>query len=330
MGGEIQRECGEPIAAEAAASVRAFLHEQGLSWDEGCEYTVNLRADGELLATGSLDGNVLKCMAVSPRCRGEGLAAVLVTELVRHALALGRRHLFVFTAPENRRQFASLGFYPVAQTSRELLMENLKDGVKRFVAGLERPPGPGVTGAVVANCNPFTNGHLYLMEQAARACDWVHLFILSEDRSLFPQAVRLELARRGVEHLRNVLVHPAGSYLISAATFPTYFIKDKALAAEISCELDLTVFADCFAAPMGITRRFVGTESLCPVTGAYNRQMKAFLPGKGIQVEEVPRREADGAPISASRVRGLYRQGRTEELRVLVPPGTWEYLEKTR
>ena len=32
----------------------------------------------------------------------------------------------------------------------------------------------------MANCNPLTNGHLYLMEQASMRVDVLHIFVLSE------------------------------------------------------------------------------------------------------------------------------------------------------
>ena len=40
--------------------------------------------------------------------------------------------------------------------------------------------------AIVMNANPFTLGHQYLVEKAAAENDLVHLFMVSEDASLFP------------------------------------------------------------------------------------------------------------------------------------------------
>jgi [citrate (pro-3S)-lyase] ligase len=136
------------------------------------------------------------------------------------------------------------------------------------------------------------------------------------------------LVKQGVADLKNVIVHPTGDYLISAATFPTYFIKDKDRIPEIRCQLDLEVFANHFAPALNITRRFVGTEPLCQVTDAYNRQMLAILPQKGIEVTLVERKELDGGPISASRVRALLEEQKWEELSRLVPPTTLAYLRE--
>lgn len=320
-------ETGAPLRPWRQKAVAEFLSREALDYDPAIPFTVNLLEDDRIVATGSLDGNICKCIAVDPAFQGEGLTATIITQLRQEAFRRGLRHLFLYTKPKNRFLFQGLSFYPVAETPDTLLMENVRDGVGQFVASLERPEHPGTVGAIVANCNPFTLGHLYLAEQAAAAVDTLHLFVLSEDKSFFPAADRLELVRQGVAHLKNIFVHPTGDYLISAATFPTYFIKDKDRVPEIRCRLDLEIFANHFAPALGITRRFVGTEPLSPVTDAYNRQMMAFLPPKGIQVTLIPRKELDGGPISASRVRALLETRDWAALERLVPPTTFAYLQ---
>jgi [citrate (pro-3S)-lyase] ligase len=188
-----------------------------------------------------------------------------------------------------------------------------------------------------------------LLEEAARNCGVLHVFVLSEgthDQGDFPPEVRRTLVEQGTAHLPNVIVHPTGPYLISAATFPDYFLRKTSEsaghgaaasvvgavasvaggAAAINAELDLVIFAEHFAKPLGIRRRFVGTEPFSPVTAAYNRQMQAVLPRYGIEVREIPRKEHAGRAISATEVRRLIAQGRIEELRPLVPEVTWQYL----
>lgn len=306
----------------------ALLESLGLRWDQGCESTVALVDDGTVIATGSRQGSVLKCIGVSPDRQSWGLTATLVTELIKDARQHGRQHLFLFTKPENLPVFRELGFYPVIVTEDVAMLENVRNGIESFVNGLEQPSPAGINGAIVANCNPFTNGHLYLVEFAAQRCDYLHLFILSEDLSAFPASVRVRLAQDSTAHIPNVIVHPTGPYLISAATFPDYFIKNQAKAKEINCELDLMIFAERFAKPMGITRRFVGTEPACPVTSAYNRQMRMILPRFGIEVTEIPRCENEGVAISASRVRSLMEEKNLRAIRPMVPPPTYAYLKE--
>lgn len=319
---------GHPLHGPDLEQTRSFLRGLGLNWEEGIEATVNLWEGGQLVATGSRQGNVLKCIGVSGSMQGEGLSATIVTELVKDAFAAGHQHLFLYTKPENLPFFSGLGFYTIASVPGAALLENRKNGVAKFVSQLRPTSPPGLIGCVVANCNPFTNGHLYLMEQAALACDFVHLFILSEDRSFFPADVRLQLAQQGTAHIKNLAVHSSGSYLISTATFPHYFTKDKADAKAIGSELDLAVFATHYAPPLRITRRFVGTEPFDRVTAAYNRQMLAYLPAHGVQVTEIPRREVEGDAVSASRVRKLLQQNNLADIRPLVPPTTYTYLEQ--
>ena len=93
-------------------------------------------------------------------------------------------------------------------------------------------------GAVVMNANPFTLGHQYLIEKAASACSLLHLFIVSEDASLVPFPVRFQLVKDGISHLSNVVLHKTGSYLISNATFPSYFLKDEESAICSHARLD--------------------------------------------------------------------------------------------
>ena len=321
-------EIGSPLRPWRQKAVAQFLAREALDYDPAIPFTVNLLDDDKIVATGSLDGNICKCIAVDPAYQGEGLTATVITQLRQEAFRQGLRHLFLYTKPKNRFMFEGLSFYRVAETADTLLMENVKGGVQQFVAKLPRPEQSGTVGAIVANCNPFTLGHRYLVEQAAAQVDTLHLFVLSEDKSFFPAKDRMMLVQQGVADLKNVLVHPTGDYLISAATFPTYFIKDKDRIPQIRCQLDLEVFANHFAPALGITRRFVGTEPLCAVTDAYNRQMLEILPQKGIEVTLIPRKEQDGAPISASRVRALLEEQNWAALETLVPPTTLDYLKK--
>ena len=309
-------------------AVRQFLAEGGLTPPETPPpFTVTLLEEGEPQATGSLDGGLLEYVAVRPGRQGDGLCAAVVSHLTRQALQQGREHLMLCTKPENRGLFGGLGFYPVTETADMLLMENRRRGVEDFVSALPRPSVPGGrVAAIVANCNPFTRGHRHLAERAAERCDFLYVFLLSEDRSFFSAGARLELARRNLADLPHTAVCPTGDYLISNATFPTYFLKDQAGAAFHSAELDLKLFAERFAAPLGITMRFMGEEPFCPVTRGYNEQMLALLPQWGIQPVVLPRLEAGGAPISASRVRELFQRGELEELRPLVTETTYQYL----
>lgn len=323
--------CGYPFKGYTLNKLKKFLENLDLSYDEGIQFTVGFFDDNdEIVATGSLEDNVLKCIAVSEEHQGEGLTASVISRLISEAYDNNQDHLFLFTKPENMIMFSDLGFYPITQTENVLLMENVKDGIRKFVNSLENPNCEGVAGAIVANCNPFTKGHQYLIETASKQCDLLHLFILSEDKSFFPSDVRYELVKKGVGHIENVIVHKTSNYLISSATFPTYFIKEKQDAVNINCALDLSIFYEYFAKTLNIKKRFVGNEPYCKVTNAYNREMKKFLIPKGVEVIEIPRLKEGDTEISASRVRKLLAEGNFEEIKKIVPESTLEYLVSNR
>lgn len=320
-------EFGFPLRGSKLEKLNNFLKRENLSYDEGIEFTVNLcLSDGKIAATGSLQGNVLKCIAVADEHQGEGLAAKIVTLLTSKGFENGHSHMFLFTKTENINIFSDLGFYLIAETKDVALMENIRGGIRDFVNSIKGEHNSDNAGAIVLNCNPFTNGHLYLVETAAKMCSILHLFVVSEDKSIFPAKDRYELVKRGVEHLNNVVVHPTSDYLISSATFPTYFIKDTYKAGDINCMLDLTIFCQHFAKPLNITRRFVGNEPFDVVTASYNIMMKKFLGGRGIEVFEIPRFEEDNVPVSASLVRKLMAEGNLDEIKKIVPETTFEYI----
>lgn len=337
----MQMETGRPMQGDMRRQLEAFLKQCALDYDEGIDFTVAMVENGEIIATGSLDGCTIKCVAVSPLRQGEDLCAPIITELRREAFDRGAEQLMLFTKPGNQMLFSAFGFYPLVRTSSCLLMENRKNGLADFLSSLERP-GKACTklGCIVANCNPFTYGHRYLIETAAAQVDCLHVFILSEEKSLFPADVRLELARQGCADLKNVFIHPSGPYMVSSATFPSYFIKDKARVGDVYSELDVRLFGEKIAPALGITHRFIGTEPASPTTEAYNQNLKAHLPSYGVEVIELERLERGGMAVSASRVRALIEDGRSavrqqlptanilRELETLVPPTSLAYLEK--
>lgn len=304
-----------------------LLRKSHLEPDAQREATVLIYENDRLIATGARQGNLLKCIAVDPAYQGEGLTATLLTHLQQDALAAGYRHLFLYTKPQNERLFASLFFYPVAKTEKVLLMENRPDGISSFLQSHTPTPVEGTVGAVVMNCNPFTLGHRYLVETAAKDCDLLYVFVLSEDKSEFSAKDRFAMVQAGTADLKNVRVLPTGPYLISSASFPTYFLKGQENVEGVQCELDVVLFAKYYAPHFSITRRYVGTEPNCKVTAAYNEAMKALLPTYGITLREIPRLSRDNIPVSATNVRNAIKTGDETALRSLVPQSTFTYLK---
>ncbi len=304
----------------------SLLTENGLQPDADPEQIVLVWDDDTLAATGARDGYLLKTIAVRQDRHGEDLTATVITALRREAFLAGHRHLLLYTKPQNEPIFSSLLFYPIVRTSDVLLMEDKKNGIHEFLSAAQTDTAAKTVGAIVMNCDPFTLGHRYLIETAAGECERVYVFVLSEDKGYFSAADRIEMVRRGTADLPNVTVLPTGPYLISSATFPTYFLKDRDAAADVHCALDIAVFLKHFAPTFGITHRYVGEEPLSAMTAQYNEALKKSLPAHGITVREIPRREQSDAPISASAVRRHLHNGDLVSVRALVPDTTFSFI----
>lgn len=306
--------------------IEALLEQEGISWDANLDYTCGLfDDDGRLAATGSAFGNTLRCFAVDKSRQGEGLLNQVVSHLINYQAERGIFHLFVYTKVKSARFFRDLGFYEIAQVKGTLsFLENRPSGFRDYCANLAKSRREGKSAAIVMNANPFTLGHRYLVERAAKENDTVHLFVLSEDVSLVPFAVRWKLVTEGVSDLPNVICHQSGPYIISAATFPSYFLKDQDAVILGHARLDLNLF-NSIAQALDVTARYVGEEPASQVTGLYNRVMTQELPKAGIRCVVVPRLERVGAAVSASTVRKLIHDGRLEEIRPLTPESTWNY-----
>ncbi|GAB1400898.1 [citrate (pro-3S)-lyase] ligase [Aminivibrio sp.] len=323
---------------------RRLLLSRGLAEPGGEELILGFYLNDRLVATGSLVGNILQGIAVEGELEGEGLASTVTGALLKKGMERGLIHFFLYSKPEEARLFEGLGFSFLASAKGRSsglaasLLEWGRPDIASWRAFLKKESEgkPDGAGCVVVNCNPFTLGHSSLLEYASALVPWLYVLVVQEDKSLFPFEVRLRLVREGSAGLANVTVLPGGPYVISSATFPTYFTR---LAAggreegitELHAALDLEMFRRHIAPPLRVTSRFVGTEPFCPVTSLYNETMKEILPaGKDgfppVAVREMPRYERKGTAVSASRVRELLHEGRLEDVEELVPETTWNWL----
>ena len=185
-------------------------------------------------------------------------------------------------------------------------------------------------GAIVMNCNPFTKGHRYLIEQALSVVDKLYIFVVEEDKSYFKFQDRLRMVEQGVSGLENIRVVPSGKYIISSDTFEQYFEKDQVQTVN-SMDYDVYIFGEVVAAGLGIQYRFVGEEPFDQVTKAYNETLKRILPDFGVKVVEIPRVKADEfgqTVISATLVRKALQENDVYILDKLCPESTITYLKE--
>lgn len=350
-----------PTTPRQRQRIEAFLKRNGLRFDDMHYYAAITDDDGEMIAGGGLKGNVIKCVAVDDAHKGEAIANTLISHLIAHANEEGHSNVMLFTKPKNRQLFESLSFRLLAEAPEAVLMETGIGGINNMVEQLKKikeegevckennqecrkeektnlnittpqhlnpsTPQPLTTttplrGVVVMNCNPFTLGHRYLIEQAAKQVERLFVMVVREDCSLFSYAERKAMVEQGVAHLKNVTVIDGSEYAISQATFPTYFLKRLDDAADTQMLLDLDLFRRHIAPALGATVRFVGTEPTDRLTRRYNQLMHEVL----ADVREIVRLEKEGNAVSASRVRKAMEQGDMSTIRQLVPPTTLPYI----
>jgi len=319
--------------------VKDFLLSLGFEFETSeveCTMIVyNLK--GELVGTGSHLGRILKYVVVAPKFRDTTAFALIVTYMTEKLLKI-YKHTFVFTRPENSVRFIGLGYTEIA--SAPPLFAVLEFGFEsiftyqEYLKTLIVPSQTSAVAAIVVNCNPFTNGHKFLIEKAAAENEIVYLFVVEEDLSAFPFLIRWELIREGIEHLQNVVMVRGGMYIVSGTIFPAYFLKHETISdvMEKQAELDVRTFANYVVPVLKIKKRYVGTENYCPTTSAYNLAMKTILPSFGVEVVEVTRIAnrlgADNTPdyISASKVRDAIKHDQLDQVIDFLPDSTRDFL----
>jgi [citrate (pro-3S)-lyase] ligase len=313
------------LTAGDRADARRLIEAHGLAFEEGCDDVVGVYDGGRLVATASRAGYVLKMFAVDESCQGGEVLGALITTLTALGRAAGHDTFFVFTPPEHASSFEQCGFRLLVTSGAVALLE-CGPGLEAYLEGTKPVQRPGLNGAIVVNGNPFTSGHLYLAEKAADHVDTLYLFVVREDRSVFPFDVRNRLAREATAHLANVVVLDTSRYAVSAGTFPSYFLRQHDERARMQMELDARLFATRLAPVFDIRERLVGHEPYCATTAAYNSVLAEVLPIYGIGIVEVRRAADDHGFISATTVRDALARHDLATVERLVPPTTLEFL----
>ena len=185
-------------------------------------------------------------------------------------------------------------------------------------------------GAIVMNANPFTLGHLHLVEIARRQVNFLYVFVVEENESAISFEDRFAMVQKNCQGMENVEVLPSGRYMISTLTFPEYFEKEAKQDVKIVPSKDVRLFGEAIAPTLGITKRFVGEEPFDKVTQQYNEAMKYILPDYGVDVVEIPRKTAkDGNVINATQVRAWIKEGAWDKCAAYLPQATMDILKHT-
>lgn len=327
---ELQIEIIDINNEEERNEVKRFLNAFSLDYEKDIDYTVVLRVKGDIVATASKSKNILKGFAINEELQGEGITAMLVSSLLDRLFYEEIYHSFIFTKPENIDIFSSLGFKLLYKAQKAALLENgiydIHDHIKKLIKKHNIDINKSRS-ALVMNCNPFTKGHRYLIEKASQASKEVLVFIVEEDKSVFPFESRYNMVKDGTSDLKNVKVIRGGEYIISLATFPTYFFKKEDDILRTYTDIDAGIFAKYFCKELNIDRRFVGEEPYCKVTRAYNDSLFKELEKFNINLSIIPRKSIEGEITSASKVRELIKDKDVSKLETLLPKVTLEFLQ---
>lgn len=305
----------------------ALLIQENIRPEHTLTKTVGIYEEDRLIATGSIYRNILKCMAVSSEYQGENLLGTLITYLMNEVWDSGFVACYVYTTEKSSASFAYLGFKEIARVNQQLVfLEKAVRGIDDYISEISRYRRAGEASAIVMNANPFTNGHRYLIEQAAQNSNHVYVFVLSEDVSAFPFTIRKQLVEAGTAHLDNVTVLETGNYMVSAQTFPSYFLEEDADVTRVQATLDATIFKEKIASALNITTRYVGEEPFSKATAIYNEALAEVF-GETIGLVVIARKQVADDVISATYVRSELAQGNLESVKLFVPVTTYEFLQ---
>ncbi|SFG53400.1 hypothetical protein [Oribacterium sp. WCC10] len=204
---------GRPFSGRECDRLKAFLKERGLDYDDKITYTACIMDEntGEIAATGSISGIILKCVAVSEHYHGQGLLSDLMSKLYEEMYNKGTVHFVGFTKPKNLDIFKHMGLYPIVETEHIVYLENKKDEFSKYLKRLREKSDKLISEFEDASenenvrCSALENVFMEELSKAAFAGD--------PETLTFP------------------------GYLIPAQQIPTYFIQDKENALAYREEL---------------------------------------------------------------------------------------------
>ena len=291
--------------SSSETALSEFLLERDVIYED-LDTSYVIRDAGEIIATVSVKKNLIKFFYIDDKYQGEGLAIELINSALEDIIAKGYRSYFVFTKAKNENIFTSLSMDTIEKTEDVVLLEGGFFKYADWIETIKKDLDKDEYNAIVMNANPLTLGHEYLVDKALEEDRDLIIFVLEEDASYFSTRDRYEIVKKHYQENNRVHVYKSGPYIISRATFPTYFLKKDTDKLKVYTELDAKIFAKRIAKDLNIKKRYFGTEPIDKVTEKYNEMMKKILSEYGIECEFIERKTIDSEVISASKVREYY------------------------
>ncbi len=314
----------EVVLPAERKQVEDFLESVQLRYEQNIDQTLYIQEDERIIGTVSAAGHIIKCLAVDSEFRNENIAVMLVSEMIKRLHQQGIYNYQVFTKPEYCAVFENLGFRILVSTPSFVSLEGgdgtIEKAIRKMQVQIQFNLGVDVTagadiGCVVINGNPFTNGHLQLVQYVSANHDFVLVFVVEEEGSYFTFKERYAMAYLALKQYRNVLVLPSTKYMVSKDTFPSYFLKSVDDTTYNFAQYDALLFRNYFMPRLSIKCRYVGTEE-CDYMKIYNDVLKEVL---SYRLKVVPRFEENGEIISARKVRHLIAEEKYHEVLKYIP-----------
>ena len=286
-----------------------------------------IRDAGDIIATVSVKKNLIKFFYIDEAYQGEGLAIELINSALEDIIYKGYRTYFVFTKAKNENIFTSLSMDVIEKTEDVVLLEGGFFKYADWIHNIKKDLDKDEYSAIAMNANPLTLGHEYLVDKALEEARDLIIFVLEEDASYFSTKDRYEIVKNHYHNNDRVHVYKSGPYIISRATFPTYFLKKDTDKLKVYTELDAKIFAKRIAKDLNIKKRYFGTEPIDKVTQKYNEMMKKILFEYGVESEFIERKKINDEYISASKLRDGIETD-FESIKKYLSQDVYEYLKE--
>lgn len=314
----------EVILDEERDILISLLKKNNLDYEYDIDYSILVYDESVLIATASLSNNVMKCFLVINEYAGKNITNLMFSHLVNVLNQKKIFHYFVYTTPNNELIFKSLNMKKIVETMNTVLLEGGEE-ITNVLMNLKKEykVSDNKKACVIINANPMTLGHVFLIETAANENDEVLVFVVSEDLSSFPFIDRFEIIKKATSHLKNIIVLPTLSYLVSKITFPKYFLKEDQLIKDEQTLIDVLVYKEFYTKIFNIKRRYLGEEPFSFNTDKYNKVLKDHLGG---HITIITRKKVGSHVVSASLVRKLIKANKLKKIKKYVPLATYDYL----
>ncbi len=213
------------------------------------------------------------------------------------------------------------------------------DGLKAWEEDVRKKTGSyGIDAITVFNANPPTFGHRYLAQIASRRCSTLLVLVIQgrpesggkgnhENTGLqYPFSTRLEMVKRCLLDIPNIIVLPSGPYIISRSDFPVGFLSETMGPAPAHAILNSMVLCHVCRS-LGIKLAFFGDEPRDELSEIHLNALRQACQENSITLKVAERKRVGEKYISSSLARQAISEKDANALRDLVPESVYPLLD---